>query len=225
MEVRDRIWRKTEVICTPTFPNVPRKPVFTQSVTGMAGQQRVQPGPLTHAFDVQRVHNRAPVLVSRNGPLKGLLFHNLAALLVLQLGILVIRLHLHHLARNREGRGVTPWRPIHLAQRSNQGHCDGLGLHSPGLRKDQSQTTQGLPPAKRTHVSWDSVFTPQNKHSKAAPPGGFRDQGMSPHRCSHQTALTLLKPNRCPAQPTGLRFPVWLVGEASAVEQPGLLVS
>lgn len=71
---------------------------------GRTGMER--PGLLTHAFNVQRVHDRASVLITRNGPLKGLLLHNLAALLVLHLGILVIRLHFHHLARKREG-GVT----------------------------------------------------------------------------------------------------------------------
>lgn len=58
--------------------------------------------PLTHALDVQRVHDGAPVLVACDGALEGLLLHNLAALLVLHLGVLVIRLHFHHLARKRE---------------------------------------------------------------------------------------------------------------------------
>lgn len=60
---------------------------------------------LTHALDVERVHDGALVLVACDGPLEGLLLHDLVALLVLHLGILVVGLHLHHLVCKAGKRG------------------------------------------------------------------------------------------------------------------------
>ena len=68
---------------------------------------------LTHALDVQRVHDGALVLVARDGPLEGLLLHDLVALLVLHFSILVMGLHLHHLGsrgQREERRGASTLR-------------------------------------------------------------------------------------------------------------------
>lgn len=55
------------------------------------------------------------MLVARNGPLEGLLLHNLVALLVFHFGILVVGLHLYDLGgqkgRGKEGKRLSVLRP------------------------------------------------------------------------------------------------------------------
>lgn len=109
---------------------------------------------LTHALDVQRVHNRAFVLVARDGPFKCLLLHDLVAFLVFHFGILVMGLHLHHLGREvgqgkegKKGRGINAQTKL-WAESSQEAGMSQLPMVSPALG---SVNAEAKPPGAAKH--------------------------------------------------------------------------
>lgn len=88
------------------------------------------------------------MLIARDGPLKGLLLHDLVALLVFHFGILVVGLYLYHLGRQADrekgGReeGASKLGPSRGAEWSGGGDATAAHeLPSPGLRECQSRAT------------------------------------------------------------------------------------
>lgn len=90
------------------------------------------------------------MLVARDGPLKGLLLHDLVALLVFHFGILVVGLYLYHLGR-QVGRGkerreerASMLGPSRGAEQSGGGDAIAAhGLPGLGLRECRSQAAWG----------------------------------------------------------------------------------